>query len=70
MFNQRTLAILRSVLNEVCVRVAQEDGAARTHVALQIIKGTKQDFRSVDDLCDADRCALTETKHANPKRKG
>jgi len=70
MFDQRALAILRSMLNEVCVRVAQEDVSTGTRLASQIIEDATQDFISVDNLCDADQRELTKTKYANPKRKG
>jgi hypothetical protein len=53
-----TAALLRAVLNEVCVDVSPFDTATRTHVASHLLEKTRQADPSLDDLRQAGWHAL------------
>jgi hypothetical protein len=58
MFDSRTTALLRAVLDEVCENVSKYETGARTHVASKILEAATRGERSVDDLKQIGRSAL------------
>ena len=53
-----TAALLRTVLDELCVQVPLFDAGTRTNVASRLLEATKQGSRSIDDLRAIGRQAL------------
>jgi hypothetical protein len=45
-----TAAVLRAVLDEVCVDLSPFDTVTRTHVACSLLEKTRQAHSSLDDL--------------------
>lgn len=50
MFDAATTALLRTVLDEVCVNVSRYETEARTHVASKILEAARQGVKSPEGL--------------------
>ena len=57
MCDAETRAMLRTVLDEVCKNVGEDENAVRAHVAAKILTAAGREF-TVDDIREAGREAL------------
>ena len=60
MFDAETTAILRAVLNEVCVSVSRYETSARTYVASKLLEAAMAGDTSVANLKHVGRTALRD----------
>jgi hypothetical protein len=60
MFDAETTALLRAVLDEVCVSVSRYETSARTHVASKILEAATAGETSVANLRKVGRIALSD----------
>jgi hypothetical protein len=60
MFDAETTALLRAVLDEVCVSVSRYETSARTHVASKILEAATAGETSVANLRQVGRIALSD----------
>lgn len=56
-----TAAVLRAVLDELCVDVSRYDASTRTNVAARLLETAKHGKPSLDDLKKAGMQALLQT---------
>jgi hypothetical protein len=59
MFDAKTTALLRAVLDEVCASVSHYETGARAHVASKILEAATRGETSVDSLRQIGREALS-----------
>ena len=58
MFDPKTAALLRAVLDELCRDVPQQETSTRTRVASRLLEAATKSDWSIDDLKKAGREAL------------
>ena len=59
MFDAQTTALLRTVLDEVCLGISRQETGVRAHVASQILEAARQGELTVDGLRQAGSKALS-----------
>jgi hypothetical protein len=64
MFDAETTAVLRAVLDEVCVSVSRYETSARTYVASKILEAAVAGDTSVAKLKQVGRAALSDASTA------
>ena len=58
MFDSETTALLRAVLDEVCIEVSRYENGTRAHVASKLLEAARRGEQTVDELKERGREAL------------
>ena len=58
MFDSETTALLRAVLDEVCIEVSRYENGTRAHVAAKLLEAARRGGQSFDELKESGREAL------------
>ena len=58
MFDSETTALLRAVLDEVCIEVGRYENGTRAHVASKLLEAASHGGQTLDELKERARQAL------------
>ena len=58
MFDDKTVTLLRAILDEVCGHADQYQNTTRAHVAVKILAAARRKLCTVDEIREAGREAL------------